>query len=100
VKRTGRSEPVGVVIYICMETTKGISLCSYFYLKLAKPSCFSYLLCFSSTKSENRRVDRFRGKFGGVWHQWERGGGGERDRRMNTVQIMCIHVCKCENDTC
>jgi hypothetical protein len=24
------------------------------------------------------------------------GGGGERGRRMNMVQIMCIHVCKCK----
>jgi hypothetical protein len=36
VKRTGRDEPVGVVIHICMETTQGISLCSYLYLKLGK----------------------------------------------------------------
>jgi hypothetical protein len=26
VKRTGRDEPVGVVTYICIETTQGISL--------------------------------------------------------------------------
>jgi hypothetical protein len=41
VKRIGRDEPVGVVIHICMETTQGISLCSYLYLKLAKMPCFS-----------------------------------------------------------
>jgi hypothetical protein len=29
-----------------METTQGISLDSYLYLKLAKPPCFYYLLCF------------------------------------------------------
>jgi hypothetical protein len=47
VKRTGRDEPAGVVIHICMETTQGNSLYSYLYLKLAKTSCFSsYLLCF------------------------------------------------------
>jgi hypothetical protein len=47
VKRTGRDEPVGVVIHVYMETTQGISLCSYLYLKLAKMPCFSfYLLCF------------------------------------------------------
>jgi hypothetical protein len=47
VKRISRDEPVGVVIYICMETTQGNSLCSYLYLKLANPSCFSiYHLCF------------------------------------------------------
>jgi hypothetical protein len=29
-----------------------------------------------------------------------RGSGGERRRRMNMVQIMYTHVCKCKNDTC
>jgi hypothetical protein len=42
-----------------MDITQGNSLCSYLYLKLAKMPCFSfYLLCFSSTKSENRRADQ------------------------------------------
>jgi hypothetical protein len=42
-----------------METTQGISLYSYFYLKLTKMPYFSYyLLCFSSTKSENKRVEQ------------------------------------------
>jgi hypothetical protein len=42
-----------------METTHRISLYSYLYLKLAKTPFFSYyLLCFSSTKSENRRVEQ------------------------------------------
>jgi hypothetical protein len=46
-KRTGRNEPIGIVIHICMETTQGDSLCSYLYLKLAKTPCFSfYLLWF------------------------------------------------------
>jgi hypothetical protein len=26
--------------------------------------------------------------------------GKKVDSRMKTVQIMCIHVCKCKNDTC
>jgi hypothetical protein len=37
---------------------------------------------------------------GAVWHRWWVVGGGERGRRMNTVQIVCIHVCKSKNDTC
>jgi hypothetical protein len=36
VKRCGRDEPVWIVIHLCMETTQGISLYSYLYLKLAK----------------------------------------------------------------
>jgi hypothetical protein len=47
VKRTGTGEPIWVVIQICMETTQGISLYSYLYLKLAMTPCFSYYrLCF------------------------------------------------------
>jgi hypothetical protein len=35
-----------VVIYMCMETTQGISLYGYLYLKLAKMPCFSYYLSY------------------------------------------------------
>jgi hypothetical protein len=59
VKRTGKDEPMWVVIHICLEITQGISLYSYFYLKLEKIPCFSYYLLFSSsTKLENRRNRR------------------------------------------
>jgi hypothetical protein len=54
VKRTGRDEPVGVVIYICLETQE-ISLCSYLYLKLLKMLCFCYILCFFFYKIRDRR---------------------------------------------
>jgi hypothetical protein len=46
VKRSDIDEPVWVVIHICMETTQGISLYSYIYLKLARTPCFSYYLLF------------------------------------------------------
>jgi hypothetical protein len=49
VKRTGKGEPVGVVIHICMETTQGNFLCSYLFLQLAK---VMFLFYVSSTKSE------------------------------------------------
>jgi hypothetical protein len=59
VKRSGRDEPIWVVLCMCMEATLGISLYSYPYLKLAKTPCFSYyLLRFSSTKLENKRVEQ------------------------------------------
>jgi hypothetical protein len=36
-----------VAVYMFMEAMQGISLYSYFYLKLAKTPCISfYLLCF------------------------------------------------------
>jgi hypothetical protein len=56
---------------------------------------------FYSTKSENRRAEQILPRRRcGVWHWWEGRHGGERGRRMNMVQIMYTHVCKCKNDTC
>jgi hypothetical protein len=55
VKRSGRDEPIMVIIHMFMEAMLGISLYSYLYLKLAKMLRISYyLLCFSSTKLEKR----------------------------------------------
>jgi hypothetical protein len=66
VKRSGRDEPIWVVIHMCMETKQGISLYSYLYSILAKMPCFSYyLLVFSSTKSENRKKEQVLPKSGG-----------------------------------
>jgi hypothetical protein len=51
VKRSGKDEPMQVVIHTCMETMLGISLYSYLYLKLAKMLRLSYyLLCFLFNK--------------------------------------------------
>jgi hypothetical protein len=58
VKRSGRDEPMWVVIHMCMEAMLGISLYSYLYLKLAKMLSFLLSLVFSSTKSENKRVEQ------------------------------------------
>jgi hypothetical protein len=66
VKRT-RYEPIGIVIHICMQTSQGISLCSYRHFKLITTSCSSfYLLFLFSTKSENRRLEQvlWGGEFG------------------------------------
>jgi hypothetical protein len=53
-KRSGRDEPMRVVIHKCMETMLGISPYCYLYPKLAKMLCLSYYLMFSPTKSEKR----------------------------------------------
>jgi hypothetical protein len=54
-KKSGRDEPMWVVIHKCMEAILGISLYSYLYLKLAKHYGFlTIFYIFSSTKSENR----------------------------------------------
>jgi hypothetical protein len=56
VKRTGRGESIGAVIHICMGTTQGNSLCSYFYLKLAKHHISHFI--FYVFSSQNRRTGR------------------------------------------
>jgi hypothetical protein len=65
VKRSGRDEPVWVVIHMCREATLGISLYRYPYLKLAKHYVFLILNGFSSTKSENKRAEQVLWKGGG-----------------------------------
>jgi hypothetical protein len=97
--RTGGGESTGAVIYICIGTTQGNSLCSYLYLKQAK-HCISCLVIyvFSSIKLEKRRAEWFWGERG--WHQWNGGDDRERGRRINMVQTMYTHVCKCKNYTC
>jgi hypothetical protein len=85
-KRSGRDEPIWVVTHICMEATQRISLYSYPCLKLAKMLCFSYyLLCFSSTKSENKRTEQ-------VLLRGSKVGSGL------VAQVMHTHVSKCKNN--
>jgi hypothetical protein len=56
-KRTGRVEPIGIVIYICIETTQGHSLCSYPFVKLANTPCFSVLgFFFYKIEEQESRV--------------------------------------------
>jgi hypothetical protein len=65
-KKSGREEPMWVVIHTCMETTQEISL--YIYnLRLGKMPCFSYyLLYFFLPKSQRtRRWNRFCPEVGG-----------------------------------
>jgi hypothetical protein len=72
------------------------SLCSYFYLKLAKRHVSLIIFyVFSFTKLENRRVEQV-----GRWAPMGGGRWQERGRRINMVQITYTHVYKCKNDTC
>jgi hypothetical protein len=55
-KRSGRDQPMLVVIHMCMEATLEISLYSYLYIKVAKMLCHSYcLLCFLFNKIGERK---------------------------------------------
>jgi hypothetical protein len=80
VKRSGRDEPMWVVIHMCMEATLGISLYSYLDLKLAKMLCLSYyLLMFCLQQNWRREQNRvLPGSEGG---HTERDGTGGREER-------------------
>jgi hypothetical protein len=73
VKRSGRDEPIRVVIHMCMEAMLGISLYSCVYLKLAEMLCLSYHLCLFFNKIGEE------GRIGSAWKQGVLGreGGGE-----------------------
>jgi hypothetical protein len=55
VKRSGRDEPIWVVIHLCMEAMLGISLYSFLYLKLGKNAMSSLLSPMFSLKQDQRR---------------------------------------------
>jgi hypothetical protein len=57
-------------------------------------------MVFFSTQSENRKAEQVLPGWGEVGTSRRGGGGRERGKRMNMVQILYIHVCKCMNDTC
>jgi hypothetical protein len=89
VKRSGRDEPMWVVIHKYMEATLGISLYSYLYLKLAKTLCLSYYLLyflFNKIGEEGRIGFAWKWGFGGVV------GWGK------VAQTMYTHVSKYKND--
>jgi hypothetical protein len=84
-ERSGRDEPMWFAIHQYLEARLGISLYSYLYLKLAKTLylfIISYIL--SSTKSENKRVEKVLPGSGSI--------GVGRSGTMYT------HVSKCKND--
>jgi hypothetical protein len=62
VKRSGRDEPVWVVVYMCIEATLEISLYSCLYLKLAKTLSFLLSLMFSLQKIREQE-----GRTGSAW---------------------------------
>jgi hypothetical protein len=56
---------------------------------------------FSSIKLENKRVEQALPKYGkGDDTSWRGKVVGKKGKRMNTVQIIYTHVCKCKVDTC
>jgi hypothetical protein len=78
-RRSGRDEPIQIVIYTCMEAKLGISLYRYSYLKLAKKAIFLIIAyVFSSTKLEKRAEQVLPGNEGDGGR--ERGARGRREK--------------------
>jgi hypothetical protein len=64
VKSSGRDKPIQVVIYMCMEAMKGISLDSYTdALKLVRTLCLSHFCLCLLFKIEEE------GRTGSAWKQ-------------------------------
>jgi hypothetical protein len=85
VKRSGRDEPIWIVIHMCMEAMLGISLYSYLYLKLAKS--LNFLLFLMSSLQQNWRRGQIRVCL-------EARGVGERGRGPGHGGEMaqCMHI--------
>jgi hypothetical protein len=83
-KRSGRDEPIWVVIHMCMETTQGISLNIYVYLKLQRLHVFLTIFYnfFFYKNQRTREWNRFSKEAGMEW------GGGPNNY---------THVSKCKN---
>jgi hypothetical protein len=98
-KTTGRGESIGAVICISMGTTQGNSLCTIFISNCQKHhvSLFNFFFFYKIREQEDGK-----GSAQGEAGKLVPVGGGvgrERGRRMNTVQTIYTHVCKCKNDT-
>jgi hypothetical protein len=82
VKRTGRGESNGAVIYTHMGATQEYSLCSCLYLKLAKLHVSCFIFCFFFYKIGGR--GRARGLAQVVGGKWL-GKGWEDEYGVNNV---------------
>jgi hypothetical protein len=86
-----------------MGTAQGNSLFSCLYLKLANHHVPCFIYCFSFYKIEEQEGRTSSAWGGGAGKLAPVGEGrlrGKEDRRLNMVQTMYTHICKCKNDTC
>jgi hypothetical protein len=68
-KKIRGDKQIGVIIHINMETSQRNSLCSYFYFKQAKMSCFSFYLfsfVFYRIREQEGRTHYAQGLVGGT----------------------------------
>jgi hypothetical protein len=92
-KRSGKDEPMWVVIHKCMEARPGISLYSYLYIKPAKRYVFliiSYV--FSSTKLGKRGEQVLLGSKGVGEEEGRRGTVGRDGPNTYGEMAQFIHL--------
>jgi hypothetical protein len=93
-KKNRVDEPTCVTVHTYMEMSQGNSLCSY--LKQAKmPLFFSFLLQNERTGGQTDSAPGMEGCYSGTGEV-----AGDGCKRVNMVQILCTHACKCKNDSC
>jgi hypothetical protein len=96
VKRSGRDEPIQVVIHMCMEAMLGISLYSCPYVKVAKMVHLSYhCLCLLLNKIGEEGWTGFAWK--GLGAEEEGGGGGKQGEM--ALQCTLIWINKKNNNS-
>jgi hypothetical protein len=82
-----------------MEISQGNSLCiATFITNKQKYHVFIFSFSFYKIREKEGRTGSAKGV--GVSTSERREVMGKRDRRVNMVQKLCTHVCKCKNDTC
>jgi hypothetical protein len=94
-KKNRENEPIRFTIHLHVKISQENSLDSYLYLKQAKMSFFKFFYFFFYKIGEQE------GKTGGGHYSSGRQEvAGKGGGRVNTVQKMCTHACKCKNCTC
>jgi hypothetical protein len=96
-KKIRGDKPSGVIIHTYMKISQGNSMCTYLYLKLKCHTFIFFLLQNQRTGGWNRSCLGW-GKGLGNSESGEVAGKG--GGRVNMVQKMYTHTCKCRDDTC
>jgi hypothetical protein len=96
-KKNKQHEPIEAMIHIYMELSQGNSLYSFFMSNTEK--CNFLLLFFVLLQNwiTGGQNISFPGGVGGWFSGWGKVVDKE-GRRLNVVQKLCTHECKCKND--
>jgi hypothetical protein len=92
-----------VIMHIHMEMSLGTPCIATFTSNKQRCHLFIYLFIyllffFYKIREQEGRIGPPQGR--GGWYQWEGEVVGKGSQRVNMVQKMCTHICKCKKETC